>query len=286
MKGSNMEIIDTHVHLLNGKQFAYDWAKSIDALKSQDFCLQQYSKIAESAGITNAIFMETAVNAEYSEQETIYAKTLENDEKTIIKAVIAGCFPEKSDGFNKWLEQTSDARYAGYRRILHTEPDGLSQSNIFVENIKKIGDQNKCFDMCFLQRQLPLAVKLAKTCENTQFILDHCGVPDIENGEFMDWATNITKLAELENVVCKISGLLAYFPSSKNALQIVKPYFEHCIQAFGWDRVVWGGDWPVINMTSTLPEWVTVTNKLLSKEDQSNQEKLFSKNAITIYNLG
>ena len=280
-----MEIIDTHMHLLYGQNFAYDWSAGIDVLKSQDFSLQHYSELAALAGVTVAIFMETAVNAKFSQAEAIFAKTKVDDNDTMVKGVIAGCFPQKKDGFEAWLAQTGDAGYVGYRRILHTEPDELSQSNIFIDNVKKIGAHHKCFDMCFAQRQLPLAIKLAKNCPNTQFILDHCGVPDIAGGDFGQWATDISNLAELENVSCKISGILAYVPGSKNAAQIIKPYVEHCIEAFGWNRVVWGGDWPVVNMASSLGEWVKISKALVSTESLSNQEKLFSKNTIRIYGL-
>lgn len=280
-----MEIIDTHVHLLRGNQFKYDWTEDIEVLKSQNFSLEQYSEIALAAGVTKAIFMETAVNTEFYKSESLYAKTLADDSETMIESVIAGCFPEKNKGFDAWLEQTADTGYVGYRRILHTEPDELSQSNTFIANVTKIGELNKCFDMCFLQRQLPLAINLAKKCKNTQFILDHCGVPDIAGGDFNNWSANISKLAELENVTCKISGLLAYCQNSKNAPLIIKPYVEYCIEAFGWNRVIWGGDWPVINMTSNLPAWLVISKNILSNEEHSNQGKLFSKNAMKVYNL-
>jgi len=65
----------------------------------------------------------------------------------------------------------------------------------------------------------------------------------------------------------------------------VRPFVEHCVEQFGWERVVWGGDWPVCNMTSTLANWVSVSRELVHGESEANQRKLFHGNAERIYGL-
>ena len=115
-----------------------------------------------------------------------------------------------------------------------------------------IGRRDLTFDLCYLARQLPIAIELAKKCPNVQLILDHCGVPDIASGELEPWRQHIREIAALPNVACKISGLPTYCKPGQATLDTIKPWVEHCIECFGVDRLVWGGDWPVVVINSTL----------------------------------
>ena len=67
------------------------------------------------------------------------------------------------------------------------------------------------------------------------------------------------QIALLPNVACKISGVLAYCKPGHATTEAVRPYVEHSLECFGWDRVVWGGDWPVCTLTSTLRQWVATS---------------------------
>ena len=60
---------------------------------------------------------------------------------------------------------------------------------------------------------------------------------------------------------------------------------EHCLEQFGWDRVVWGSDWPVCTISSDLRRWVQMTRQLIAGADESNQRKLLHENAVRIYGI-
>ncbi|MGI9505374.1 MAG: amidohydrolase family protein, partial [Geminicoccaceae bacterium] len=118
-----------------------------------------------------------------------------------------------------------------------------------------------------------------------QLILDHCGVPDIKGGDDASWRAGIKMLSGFPNVACKISGITAYSAPGSVTLDTLRPYIEHCIDCFGWDRVVWGSDWPVCNINSSIQEWMAISKAVVAGEDRSNQEKLFRSNAIRLYGL-
>jgi predicted TIM-barrel fold metal-dependent hydrolase len=157
-------------------------------------------------------------------------------------------------------------------------PDDTSSAPIFVENVRKLGKLNLSFDLCFLGRQLPVAIELARNCPYVQLILDHCGVPDVASG-------HIRELAAIPNVACKISGVPTYCKPGQATLDVIKPWVMHCIESFGPDRLVWGGDWPVVQINSTLPEWIDLTRQLLSNLSQTEQRKLLHDNAVRIYRI-
>jgi predicted TIM-barrel fold metal-dependent hydrolase len=279
-------LLDTHQHLVYRDLFRYSWADSVPALREGSFTLADYRAAATGAGVGDTLFMETGVDDEFWQDETRFILALATDPENRIAGVIAGCRPESdADSFDAWLDELAPTRVVGFRRILHVMPDELSTTEGFVRNVRQLGKRGKAFDMCFLERQLPLAVTLARRCDNTRLVLDHCGVPDIAAGDFAGWKEQISRLAALPHVCCKISGVVAYCPPGRPLDAAVRPSVEHCIEAFGWDRLVWGSDWPVCNVTSNIRAWSAIFRELLAAESADVRHAVFRGNAAKVYGL-
>ena len=277
-------IIDTHQHLIYLERLPYSWTSGIPALSGRVFRYDDYLREIDGTGISGTLFMETSPDYPAWEDETRFFLDLAGQPGSLIRGVIANCRPEQDESaFSAYLDSVLHPKLVGFRRILHVEPDELSQSNTFTRNLRQIGRHQLTFDLCVLARQLPLAVKLIRACPDLQFILDHCGVPDIAGGQFNPWWQAIRGVADLPNVACKISGVLAYCAPGQATAEAVGPYVEHCIECFGWDRVVWGSDWPVVNITASLNTWVQITRQLIAGADPADQRKLLHDNALRIY---
>jgi predicted TIM-barrel fold metal-dependent hydrolase len=274
-------ILDTHQHLIDSARLHYTIAQTVPALAGRSFLYCDYLRAIEGTGITDTYFMETTPDE--WEQELDVVCPLLQQPSTLVRGVIAQCRAEVDDGFQDWIEAHLEYGLVGVRRICHTEPDGFSLQEQFIRNLNLLPAYGLTFDLCFLGRQLPNAIQLARRCPRTQMVLDHCGVPDIAHGEWINWKASITEISKLPNVACKISGVLAYCDPMQATLSAVKPYIEHCIESFGWDRLVWGSDWPFCNQTTTLKDWVEVARELVCHESLDNQRKLFSENALQIY---
>ena len=277
-----MKKIDTHLHLIYPDELSYPWVKSVPPLQG-NFRLKEYHESAKGCEIEGALFMEVDVAESQIEQEVKLVRQLATED-TVILGIIAACRPE-SGTFEQSLEAISGDHLKGLRRVLHTQPDELSQSSLFRKNIALLAKRNLTFDLCFAARQLPTAIELVDACPHTRFVLDHCGVPDIAGGHFNDWARSIRTLAEREHVACKVSGIPTYCKPGEADADTMRPWVENVIEAFGWDRVVWGGDWPVSTLNSSLLAWNDALDTILSKEEIDNQTKLYSSNAKRIYNL-
>ncbi len=278
-----INVIDTHQHLIETDSLNYLWPAKIDALADQPFTYSHYLEASAETGIKKTVFMEA--DCENWQAETELVLGMVADPSTMISGVIANARPEHEDGFDAWLDQVAGTDVVGLRRILHETTDDVSQSDVFRANLKKLAARNLTFDINFLARQLPIAAELVHAVDNVQFILDHCGVPDIEGGDDADWRAGIEILSKFPHVACKISGITAYCASGMATLETLRPYIEHCIACFGWDRVVWGSDWPVCNINSSVRDWMAISRAVVADEDPSNQEKLFRSNAIRLYGL-
>ena len=278
-------IIDTHQHLIYPERYSYSWTAGIPQLGGKAFRYDDYLTAIEGTGVRRTIFMESGADDPHWQEETRFAHTLADTPGSLIAGIIANCRPVEEHGFEAYVESVLSPKLVGFRRILHTEPDELSERTCFSSNVRVLEKYELTFDLCVLARQLPLATKLAAKCPNVQFVLDHCGVPDIASGEINSWRRSITEIAKLPNVACKISGVLAYCAPGQATLEAVRPYVEHCLEQFGWDRAVWGSDWPVCTISSDLRTWVSVTLELIAAEGEGNQRRLLHGNAVAIYGL-
>ncbi len=275
--------IDTHQHLILLDRLPYRWPGGIEALAGRSFTYQDYLEASADAGIERTIFMEA--DCEDWKAETEIVLDMAADPSTKISGVIANARPEHDEGFDAWLDRVAGTDVVGLRRILHQTTDDVSKSETFRRNLRKLAAHDLTFDINFLARQLPIAADLLRAVDNVQFILDHCGVPDIAGGEIGGWRKDMKTLAGFPHVVCKISGITAYCAAGGVSVDSLRPIVEHCIDCFGWDRVVWGSDWPVCNIHSSLGEWMAITREIVSGEDRSNQEKLFRLNAMRVYGI-
>lgn len=256
----------------------------IPKLEGRAFSLADYARAAEGCGIGASVFMEATAADPADHDETAFIDALADDHTTAIVGIVAACRPEHA-GFQAFLDALAATKVVGLRRILHVVDDEVSRAGLFRENVRMLAERQLTFDICVLARQLPIAHELATACPQVSFVLDHCGVPDIAGNALRPWQAGINALAELPNVSCKISGVLAYCDPQHADRSAVAPYVEQCIDAFGWDRVVWGSDWPLVEINSSLQEWVTITRQIVAGTDEADQRKLFSENATRIYGV-
>lgn len=278
-----MEFIDTHQHLIFRNRFTYEWTKGIPALAKGDFTTSDYGALTDNKGIVGTLFMETAVDDENYKAEARFVSELVGSDGML--GQIASCRPEEDVGFDAWLDECRNLSVVGFRRILHVMPDELSQSSNFRANVKKIGKEGLPFEICVLARQLPIAADLARSCDRQRFVLNHCGVPDIAGEAFESWAADIAKVAELSHVMVKLSGLTAYCKPGTATKATLLPWVNHIIETFGSERIVWGGDWPVVNLGSGLEEWISITRELLEDLSPDEQAAISQENARTVYGI-
>jgi len=281
-------IIDTHLHLIDKAALSYPWLGDAPAL-DRDFLFETYRRQAERCGIKAALHMEVDVAASAIQAETDYVKNIAVHSSGFIKGAIASCRPEEP-GFAPYLEQQrNDPFVKGFRRVLHVVPDELSEDALFRENIKRLQGTGLTFDLCTLPHQIGKAIALVDLAPDVQFILDHCGVPNIKSGAFESWEKGITDIAQRANVVAKISGVVAYADAESWTVETLRPYVEHVIASFGWERVIWGSDWPVNTLASSvdagLSTWVATTHALLKGCSEGEKTLLLSDNAQRLWKL-
>lgn len=271
-----MRILDTHLHLIYSDRFSYPWLANRPTL-DHAWTLEDYFAEARPLGIESALHMEVDVAEADMEAESVFVIGLPG-----IVGAIAACRPEHPSFVDQIERLSEHAHIKGVRRILHESPDDLSQSDLFIENVRHLPDYDLSFDLCVRHDQLPIGQMLVERAPDVTFILDHCGVPDVTGAGLDPWRDNIRKISRLPNLNAKISGIVAYSGPAWS-VDTIRPYVEHVIDCFGWDRVVWGSDHPVVTLTGSLTRWVEATREIIHTATDDEQARLLHRNAERIY---
>jgi predicted TIM-barrel fold metal-dependent hydrolase len=283
MGTSVMKSIDTHVHLWDPSLCSYSWTKAVPALDRR-FRLIDYLEATRALGVMKVVLVEADVDEFHLLDETRHLLSLAEDDG-LVGGVVAGGRPEYP-GFAKYLDQiVANPKLKGIRRVLHTQADDLTQSSVFVENIKLCAQYNLSFDLCVLPRQLRSAIKLVEQCPGVEFVLDHCGCPDLKGNALGPWREMIKAISVHPNIVCKVSGLVGYSGHETWDLEDVRPCVDHVVDCFGWDRLMFGSDWPVCTLSTSPKEWLEVVGFFTRKVEEDQRLDLLSRTAERVYRL-
>ncbi|WP_412049091.1 amidohydrolase family protein [Hoeflea sp. Naph1] len=273
---------DTHLHLIDMDRLEYPWLDEAPALRA-NASYEDYSRTARRVGITRTLHMEVDVAPAQQMAETEMVEELMALPDSLICGAIASCRPENEE-FPAYLEKVLQRpAVRGLRRVLHVVPDEVSRQPLFRANLNRLATTRLTFDMCFLARQLPIAAELADACPDVTFVLDHGGVPDIRGGDHANWARDLRALAKRPNVIAKVSGFIAYADPDRWTLNDLRPYVETVIDAFGFERLVWGSDSPVVTLGGSIETWVAATQALIADCSARERALLTHENAEKLW---
>ena len=152
----------------------------------------------------------------------------------------------------------------GVRRSLQGERDpGFCLRPEFVAGVMLLADWDFTFDLCLRHDQLAAATELARGVPQVTFVLDHFGKPDVRGKNPKPWAMDLNTLVALPNVVCKISGLTTEADWNNWKPVDLKIYFEQALELFGFDRVLFGSDWPAATLATSYERWIETVQEFL-----------------------
>ena len=277
-------IVDTHLHLIYRDRLSYPWRAGVPAL-DRDFPHELYRAEARRCGIADVLHVEADVAPNEIEAETKTVAAIAEEPGSLLRGAISSCRPE-DEAFPEFLErQLANPFVKGFRRVLHVVPDEVSESPTFRANVRRLSGARLPFDLSVRPDQLDKAIALADAAPDVQFVLDHCGAPAIKDRADHPWREKIAEIARRSNVAVKISGAVAYADAATWTVDDIRPFVEHAIQSFGWERVVWGSDWPVCTLTASLSTWVATSHAILFGCSPNEREALFNANARRIWRL-
>jgi L-fuconolactonase len=278
-------IVDSHVHLWNPAQLRYPWLDGLPAL-NRAFLQADFAAASGTVNVEKLLFVECGCESVQSLAEVDWVSSLAKGEPRL-KGVVAHAPMEKGEAVRAELELLGGRPLVkGVRRSLQDERDpGFCLRPDFISAVKLLAEFDFTFDLCVRHGQLPGVVELVRRVPQVTFVLDHFGKPEVRGGKMEPWATAVKAIAALPNVACKLSGLATEADWQNWQPDALRPFFERALECFGFDRVLFGSDWPVATLATSYQRWYETARDLVAFARNADRLKLFRTNAERIYRV-
>jgi L-fuconolactonase len=278
-------IVDSHVHLYDIDSLSYGWLDSVPKIK-KSHGLEEFGQAIGPVEVDGLIFAEVAVDPGLHLKEAAMIQAIA-DRDSRLCGIVAHAPLEKGAAVEADLVALKQNRnLCGIRRLIQGEPDpGFCLAPAFLEGLRLLPRFGLTFDICVKSWALAYGLELARRCPEVSFVLDHIGKPDIRYGLKEPWWSEMRELARLPNVTVKISGVITEADHAAWKPDDVKPYVAHVIDCFGFDRVMYGSDWTVSELTHRYPDWVAILDEVVAGASQADQKKLYRETALKTYGV-
>jgi L-fuconolactonase len=277
-------IIDTHVHLYDPQAVRFDWLSGVPKL-NRPHLVADYLAATQGIDIAAMVFAEVDAASGENLKEAHWVSALGERR---LKGMIASAPLEIGAAVEGDLKQIAAMPLArAVRRLIqgHVDQPGWCLREPFVEAVQMLPKHGLAFEICILHPQMGDAIELVRRCPDVSFVLDHIGKPGIKAGLMEPWSSQLQELASHSNVVCKVSGVVTEADHGAWTAAQVLPYVRHAISSFGYDRVMFGGDWPVLTLAGTYPQWVALVDEAIMGASLQEKRKLYAENAKAFYRL-
>jgi L-fuconolactonase len=278
-------IVDSHVHLYDVQRLSYGWLAGVPKI-NRTYLLEDFDAARGPVAVDKLVFAEVAVDPGRHVDEAAFVQEMA-DRDPRLAGMIAHLPLEKGVAVEADILRLKQFRtLRGIRRLIETErnPAFCLEPN-FLAALRLLPSHGLAFDICVKGFAMTYAIELVKRCPDVSFVLDHIGKPDIKNGLREPWWSQIRELAGLPNVVCKVSGVITEADHARWQSDEVKPYVAHVIECFGFDRVMYGSDWTVSELTHAYPLWVQILDEVVAGASLDERRKLYRDTAIRTYRL-
>jgi len=279
-------IVDAHVHFYDPGAVAYPWMREVPALNVPHLPAD-YDRRTGSVAVEGMVFVEVDAAPGRNLDEARWVERLAGSEPRL-RGIVA-CVPlEQGVAIEPQLAALAEIGMArGVRRLLqgHVGEPGWALRAPFVAAVRLLPRYRLSFDLCIFHPQLAEVTELVRRCPEVDFVLDHIGKPGIRDGLTEPWRANMRALARLPNVVCKVSGVITEADHATWTEAEAVPYLAHAIDCFGFDRVMFGGDWPVVELAGSYRRWVDMLDVVVAGASLAERRKLYCDNAIAFYRL-
>ena len=281
----DLPVVDSHVHFWDPVVLEYGWLRN-SAIGGPKLP-SDYWQAANGFRIEQVVFVEAACRRDQARDEVAWVEKLAAKDPRIA-AIVAFAPVDDEKALAQALEDFSHRPLVkGIRHLIQSEPDvDFCLRPQFVAGVRRLAKSKLVFDVGARPEQLPAVVSLVKQCPQVSFVLNHLGNPNIKDGAFKPWSQDITSLAVLPNISCKVSGAATKADWRTWKPEQLKPYIAHVLAAFGFDRVLFGSDWPVCTLACSLRRWLEVLDEITSGCSRDERERLFSRNARKVYRIG
>ncbi len=279
-------VIDSHQHFWDQSkaQFDYTWTQGNPPL-DQTYLPKTLAPFIQKTGVDRTVFIQTQHNIE----ENRWVLNLAEQNEFI--AGVVGWVDLKGDNCEDQLLQFKDhPKFVGIRHVVQDEPDeNWIVRDETIRGLKVLQKHQVPYDLLFYVQHLKHAVKLGNELPELKMVIDHISKPKIKAGpgdpSFETWKQDMTNAASFENIFCKLSGMITEADQQNWKPHDLTPYVGHAIDCFGFDRLMFGSDWPVCLLAGSYQQVYDALQLAVGNISDTDHQKLMGGTAKSFYGL-
>lgn len=275
-------IVDAHQHFWKIDRGDYFWMDDSVAKIRRDILAPDLTPHADACGIGASIAVQAAPTVAETEFLLEIAAAA-----PIVKGVVGWVNLESGDAASTLKRLATNPAFKGARPMLQDieDTEWVLRPSVMA-NLAIVADLGLSFDALIQPRHLGVIEGLAAALPDLPIVVDHCAKPVIQGG--LDagetWRRGMSLLAEHDQVFCKISGLANEYGEGWDG-QSLQPVVDHVLQAFGPERLMWGSDWPVLELAGSYEHWFACARALTAACSTEEQARIFGGTAAKFYRL-
>lgn len=272
--------IDSHQHFWKFDPVRDSWIDETMAVIQRDFLPDDLLPELQKNQFEGCV----AVQASQSEEETNFLLDLAS-KNDFIKGVV-GWVDLRAENIEQRLSFYSNyKKLKGFRHVVQGEADDFMNGAAFRRGISALKPFDYTYDILIFHRQLPAAISLINDFPNQDFVIDHIAKPDIKSGNIDSWKKDIIEISKYDNVWCKVSGMVTEADWKNWKPEDLKPYLDIIFESFSADKLMFGSDWPVLNVASNYTEVVKTLEDYMKHLSIEDQNKIWFENTKAFYKL-
>jgi L-fuconolactonase len=270
--------IDAHHHLWTLARGDYGWLTSDLAPIYRDFHLADFAPLLAAARIDGTILVQAAP----TEAETAFLLDIAQSADVVL-GVVGWTDFDAGDAAVSIERLAANKLLVGLRPMVQdiANDDWLLKPEL-VPLLAAMARHRLVFDALVLPRHVPRLVQVADRHPDLQFVLDHCAKPRLASADIAAWKDDVALLARRPNIVCKLSGLVTE-AAPHWQLNDLREAVDHVNGCFGPRRLIWGSDWPVVNLAGGYESWLAAAEALLAGLSPDEKADAFGRNAARVY---
>lgn len=270
-------MIDAHFHIWRLDRADYGWLTPALGAIHRDVSLDDWRRARAASGITAGVLVQAAP----TEAETRFLLDQARDAPDVL-GVVGWVDLLATDAAHRIRALAADPKLVGLRPMLQDlpDPDWILQERLApaLEAVQAVG---LTFDALIRPVHVPRIIALAARYPALRIVVDHGAKPAIAAGQWDDWAAAMRDLSGVPQVFCKLSGLWTEAATGAPAA-VVQPYMRHLLDCFGPQRLMWGSDWPVLELAGDYQSWHAAARSVVPPADRA---QVFGATALRAYGI-
>lgn len=274
-----MEIIDSHHHFWYYAPDTHKWIDESMVDIRRDFLPPHLEPVLKENYVTGTI----AVQVDQSITETNFLLELADDYDFILGVV--GWVDLRSEHLEKQLDSLAHRnKLVGFRHIVQGEKDPMFlMQPEFRRGLEIIFERGYTYDLLIYPHQLVAALELIDRFPLSPIVIDHLAKPYIKAGYYKAWAVMMKEISQYSRVYCKWSGMITEANWFSWEADDLERYLDITAEYFTADRVMYGSDWPVLNVAGNYEQVINVIQNYISDWPEEEKAKVMGRNARQFY---